>query len=599
MMRLCITLVVATALVCSSVVVAEENTGDSNEQNESQPKENSGRNNENENGNSGNENRNPGAASGENNEAGGWWKEGRSTDTKYGDFLIDESVTCICDKLPANDDVSFYTLSGCSAGDSSPACQGGADVDLDILKVHIQCFRDACNAQNDNLKDRGLRRCVATMRDVIENFLQFSVPRSEQQVKRSCDCDYENVDESAFDNKVERVKHIANCDITSGGSRVKDCLNAEQVIRSRGCCKKSGPEQDQCFKQVAEVMKWNRIYKYCSIDLKSMLAEEAIGNLTCKESSDYKNSLTSSCDANCLFNFHEGWSEDDEAAYTDHDDYTSRWVCNEFPGYSSDGTEFIFQGDSIYYKGRREAWRQMVDICVEYTSTGSLPQCMKASPYPRPFLTESQFTDIIAGCCTRTNEEYLQWQATHDDDKRSTFGLDEAICLNNYDVMTDFGFSSGLLRSLIKTKTGDCWDCIPGKCSPNPGPQGEDWGIKCTNGDLVQPNICDDDVVTPKSFYWFLKYLKTKEDKAYALKACAAGAKFGKSATALAGISIGVESQMEALSSRYPNPYKTLAFVAMHHCGVTAALEANNYYRNRDGDGDNCNKDAFPLDLKW
>jgi hypothetical protein len=268
---------------------------------------------------------------------------------------------------------------------------------------------------------------------------------------------------------------------------------------------------------------------------------------------------------------------------------------------------FNMQAKSIYYKGRRAVWGQTIDICLAWKKEKKLPLCFTASPYPRPFLTDAQFKGVIDTCCTGTEQDYLAMRehrnelstieneetaAKQSGIKTNLAGLKEAICINDQDVMNDFGFTSELLRAIIKQKSGTCWECQPSKCTPALDAKDREFGGGCSNNDLVQPMICDGDEVTPKNFWWFLRYISDKEDKAYALMACAEGAAFGRGATALSGLAIGVEAQERALK-KYEKPFKTLAFVAMHHCGVAAALDANNYYEA----GAECNANAFPMNM--
>jgi hypothetical protein len=425
------------------------------------------------------------------------------------------------------------------------------------------------------------------MRDVIYNFLQFSVPdpQPRQQLERSCECDYASLPDRDIDGFCE-LNHAGNCDPTS-----TDCLNANWRNDNKKCCRKEGAERATCFAQVGEVIKLGRIYMYCSVDLKSMLKNENIGNVTCQETKDYKDSLLESCGNNCLLNLASDWSEDDAFTYTNQDDYTNEWVCGSFQE-ELDGTTFDFLGDSVYYKGRREVWRQSLDICVEYKTSGDLPDCMRASPYVRPFLTHDQMKKVVGKCCKESKEDYLTMQSTRDSNPRDLSGLREAICLNDGGIMNDFGFSSGLLRSVVKKATDGCWDCIPGKCSPNS--ERSKVGTPCNGLPIEQPKMCDYDTFSPKSIYWFLRYLNTAEEKAYALKACAYGARFGKTITAFNGVAIGLESQVKALGSDYPIGYKAIAFMAMHHCGVTASLEANNYFEA----GAECNPHALPINKR-
>merc|ERR1711894_611531 len=136
-------------------------------------------------------------------------------------------------------------------------------------------------------------------------------------------------------------------------------------------------------------------------------------------------------------------------------------------------------------------------------------------------------------------------------------GFDEGVAI-------EFGFVPSLVRGSIQRASGKCWELYSTLTPCEDVPEGKGY---------------PDD---------------KKELKTAVLKACAEGAKMGRTVTAIPGITLGLEAQEYGLV-KVPQGFQTFSTLAYHSCAVHASVHYNQYF---DLDSDTCNPHALLADAQ-
>jgi hypothetical protein len=455
-------------------------------------------------------------------------------------------------------------------------------MDLSVLTNFINCFKSACEGDD---AEAGVDVCLQRMQVTFQNIFQFTPPNFKDQIQKVCDCSYSDETRTELPEEqggvnVCEMRHVFNC-------QAKDqfCLNAVDIVKEQtdSCSDLS----DEALERVRERIEWGRIQKYCEVGMKNMLDNEGIGNYKCQESVDYKAGLLTSCSLQCYYKMRH--ISFDDNIYQDTFDYYFSFDCKQYDsdGVSDSEYDDDFWTNTVYFKGNKQVWESVSDICYQYRANdGQISEAMQASPYPRAFMDPTDVDEAFDQCCD--TKEYYDALTTPYANKLE--GKTESDCLKEKNMLIDYGFSMNLLRSLLRKQTGQCWENFKVKreCTLNP----DDTTEQCTEPP-VQMNLEDGDLMSPDNIFWFLKYFPDTRERAWALKGCARGARFGKTQTVFPGLTLSLEAQSVAQNLEegkdVPEGYKTIYFLAFQTCGVAASMEANNYFE----DGAECNANVL------
>jgi len=348
--------------------------------------------------------------------------------------------------------------------------------------------------------------------------------------------------------------------------------------------------------------------------------------------------LAAKCDAGCYYHPREGSfdpfvnPDEGEAFYFTIADYVTEDyidVHKETCGYHTrmeldkDGNEvekeyFI---DNVFHRGSRNVWQNMQDFCEEYRDNGEeLPKQLKFTAVTRNILPEEKLKGAFKKCCWKDIKGIKDSYATNPSQKNYTvdkhdesfLGKDVVDCMYDEGVAVEFGFVPNLVRGSIQRASGKCWELYSTltPCEDVPEGKGYPDDKKCDAsaviGDEDQMELKAGQI-EPKEVFWFLKYIpdekdiedkdekeKAKELKTAVLKACAEGAKMGRTVTAIPGITLGLEAQDYGLL-KVPQGFQTFSTLAYHSCAVHASVHYNQYF---DLDSDKCNPHALLADAQ-
>jgi len=272
--------------------------------------------------------------------------------------------------------------------------------------------------------------------------------------------------------------------------------------------------------------------------------------------------------------------------------------------------------DNVFHRGSRSVWQTVQDFCEEYhENEGELPKQLKFTAVTRNVLPTEKLKGAFKTCCpdkgtygTKPGDE--NYEKSKDDE--SFMGKDVVDCMYDEGVAVEFGFVPNLVRGSIQRASGKCWELYSTltPCEDVPEGKGYPDDKKCDAsaviGDEDQMELKADHI-EPKEVFWFLKYIpdekdiedkdkkeKTKELKTAVLKACAEGAKMGRTVTAIPGISLGLEAQEYGLV-KVPQGFQTFSTLAYHSCAVHASVHYNQYF---DLDSTECNTHALLADAQ-
>jgi len=541
-----------------------------------------------------------------------------------------ESTKAFCDSMPSDKKIAKWaTFEGHIENCDNQFCPESNDAkDLSVLTFNIVCLKKACEGTGN--RQPAIDKCIANLEMQQKNVLQLKSENYKQQLDKACQCDYGNnktYNKLVTGNEGDKTSvcealWVHNCRVPVDGT---PCMNTMHIVKNDGYCQ--NPTEEAAF-LIQEKLEFFRILKLCELGVKAMLLDEYIVRPRCLKIHQDQDLLAAKCDAGCYYHPRNGsfnpyrYPEVDDGFYQQIGDYA--FAPDDYTEYVSEDAqkahketcgyfeveEGEYKGgwysDNVFHRGSRNVWQTVQDFCEEYhENEGELPKQLKFTAVTRNVLPTEKLKGAFGKCCpgkgsyaTKPEDEnYAKDKADN-----SFKGKDVVDCMFDEGVAIEFGFVPSLVRGSIQRASGKCWELYSTltPCEDVPEGKGYPDDKKCDAsaviGDEDQMELKADQI-EPKEVFWFLKYIPDdkKELKTAVLKACAEGAKMGRTVTAIPGITLGLEAQDYGLL-KVPAGFQTFSTLAYHSCAVHASVHYNQYF---DLDSAECNTHALLADAQF